>query len=284
MENFNKCVDITFRGGSGQIVIKTPRKGIKPDIEITGNLTGKDQVCDLEIRIKNLYTDDILPGCHTVEISAGYADAMSKTIEGSVVNVYTETPGPDKVTVIYCTVANFDAWLSKTIDLKLAKNFTLKNAAAEISKALGFREAQIDAGIAACTCSAPLEVNGTARQAVNELKKCFPGINIAVDKQFLKVFPENQQPAAAINHILKALIQAPQFSGGQLSLIAPWNPAVRPGDFVTYPTNFYQTTMGLSPFSSAYVTSVQFSFSTNGDQNEMTITGILKESIGKTEK
>lgn len=284
MENFGKCIDLTFRGSSKYLVIKTPRKGIKPDIEITGTLTGKDQVCDLEIRITNLYTDDILSGYHTVEISAGYADTMSKTIEGSVVNVYTESPGPDKVTVIYCTVANFDAWLNKTIDLKLAKNFTLKNAVAEITKALGFNEAQIDSGIAQSTCAAPLEVNGTARQAVSELKKCFPGVNITVDKQFLKVFPESQQPATVMNHTLKALIQAPQFSGGQVSLIAPWNPAVRPGDFVTYPTNFFQTTMGLSPFSTAYVVSVQFSFSTNGDQNEMSITGILKESIGKTEK
>ena len=90
MENFNKCIDITFRGSSKQIAIKTPRKGMKPDIEITGNLTGKDQVCDLEIRITNLYTDDILSDYHTVEISAGYADTMSKTIEGSVVNVYTD--------------------------------------------------------------------------------------------------------------------------------------------------------------------------------------------------
>lgn len=283
MQNFNKLIDIKFVTQSETFEIKTPRHGIKPQIEISGNLTSQDYVLNFEVRITNFFCDNI-DAITDVVVTAGYEENMSAGLTGKVQNVYTETPGPDKVTVLSCVTANYDAWLNKTIDMKLKEGFALSTAIDQLTSALGFEPALIDGTVASLTCAAPLSVNGRCSEAVSELKKAFPGVSIVPEGKKLRVYPTTAGRQSATIHKLNLLTQAPQYSGGTVSIIAPWNPMVKPGDYVQFFNNFKKTTVGAVVTNVAYVNSVQFSFATCTDQNEMIVTGVVTNQLDKDVK
>ena len=283
MANFNKLINLTFRTANGiPFCVNTPAKGIKPQIEISGNLTMEGYTHNFEIRITNFYSDS-LDDITDVIVSAGYEGRMSAGIYGSVQNVYTETPGPDKVTVISCVAANYDAWINKTIDLKLKEGYTLLQAVTNVKDALGYESALVDASIAAKTSAAPLNHNGRCTEAITKIKNAFPGVSIITDGKKLRAFPTESVASSVVVHELALLCQAPQYSGGTVSLVAPWEPMVKPGDYVHFPTNFMKASLGAIVSDTAMVNTIQFHFATNTDDNEMIITGTtiskLKESV-----
>lgn len=277
MANFNKLINLTFKTKSGiAFCINTPAKGVKPQIEISGNLTMEGFTHNFEVRITNYYSDSIdtdLENATYIVVSAGYEGKMSAGIYGAVQNVYTESPGPDKVTVLSCVSANYDAWISKTVDLKLAENFSLQDAVSAVTDALGYDPAIIDSSIAAKKCAAPLNHNGRCTEAITKIKGAFPGVSIITDGKKLRVFPTEAKQRSVVVHELGLLTQAPQYSGGTVNLVAPWEPMVKPGDYVHFPTNYKRTSLGAIVSDTAMVNTIQFHFATNTDENEMTITG-----------
>ncbi|MBR5008820.1 MAG: hypothetical protein IKY09_07630 [Methanocorpusculum sp.] len=274
MPNFNKLIDLKFQTSNGEAFeIKTPRKGIKPQIEISGNLTMEGYTHTFEVRITNFFSDSIEGDITDISVTAGYEGKMSAGIYGAVQNVYTESPGPDKVTVLSCISANYDAWINKTIDLKTGENFSLRDAINEVSKALEFETAIIDASVADKVCAAALNHNGRCSEALNKIKSCFPGVSIITDGKKLRVFPTEAKSTNMVLHNLELLSQPPQFSGGTVSLIAPWEPMIKPGDYVQFPIKFNKTSFGAIQFDKAMVNTIQFHFATNSDANEMIISG-----------
>jgi hypothetical protein len=237
---------------------------------------------NFEVRITNFFSDSI-GDITDIIVSAGYEGKMSTGIYGQVQNVYTETPGPDKVTVLSCISANYDAWINKTIDLKLKEGYTLEQAVTKVKDALGFESAIIDASVAGKTCAAPLNHNGRCSEAISKIKQAFPGVAIITDGKKLKVFPIEAKQSAVVTHELGLLCQAPQYSGGTVNLVAPWEPMIKPGDYVHFPTNFMRTSLGAIVSDTAMVNTIQFRFATNTDDNEMIITGTttatLKENL-----
>lgn len=283
MQNYNKLIDIKFITKSQTFEIKTPRSGIKPQIEISGNLNSQDYVLNFEIRITNLFCDDI-DSITDVIVTAGYEGNMSAGLVGKVQNVYTESPGPDKVTVLSCVTANYEAWLNNTIDLKLKAGFSLSTAIDQLTTALEFETPIIDGAVASLTCPAPLSVNGRCSEAISELKKAFQGVSIVPEGKKLRVYPTTAGRESATVHKLQLLTQAPQYSGGTVSVMAPWNPMVKPGDYVQFFNNFKKTSIGAIVTNIAYVNSVQFSFATCTDQNEMIVTGVVTNQLDKEVK
>lgn len=283
MQNFNKLIDIKFVTQSEAFEIKTPRHGIKPQIEISGNLTSQDYVLNFEIRITNFFCDNI-DDITDVIVTAGYEGNMSAGLSGKVQNVYTESPGPDKVTVLSCVTANYEAWLNKTIDLKLKEGFSLSTAIEQLTSALEFEPALVDGAVASLTCPAPLAVNGRCSEAISELKKAFQGVSIVPEGKKLRVYPTTANRQSATIHKLPLLTQAPQYSGGTVSVMAPWNPMVKPGDYIQFFNNLKKTTVGAVVTNIAYVNAVQFSFATCTDHNEMVVTGVVTNQLDKDVK
>lgn len=274
MAQFNKLIDLRFRTDTKEFEIKTPRHGRKPQLKVSGNITAEGFCSNLEVEVTNLFTNEI-QNISEITVQAGYEGEMNAGITGKVQFVYTASPGPDKVTVINCTTANFDAWVTKTINLKLKQGFSLGEAIEEITGALGFEAADIDSGIAGKPCPAPLEVNGRCSEAIKELKKAFPGVSIIPVGNRLHVFPTEAKRKTVITHELPFLMQAPQFSGGLVSVVAPWNPMIKAGDYVKFPLEFRKEGAGSLVFDTMSVSSIQFSFATNTDENEMTISGTM---------
>lgn len=284
MANFNKLINLTFQTANGQaFFINTPVRGIKPQIEISGNLTMEGFTHNFEVRITNFYSDSI-DDITAIQVSAGYEGKMSAGIWGEVQNVYTETPGPDKVTVLSCVAANYDAWINKTIDLKLKAGFTLQQAITNVSSALGFDPAIIDASIASKTCAAPLNHNGRCSEAITKIKNAFPGVTIITDGKKLRAFPTESKQSSVVVHELGLLCQAPQYSGGTVSLVAPWEPMIKPGDYVHFPANFKKASLGAIVSDTAVVQTIQFHFATNSNENEMIITGTTTSKLKENAK
>ena len=282
MPNFNKLINLKIQTKSGQAFeIVTPTKGIKPQIEISGNLTMEGYTHNFEVRLTNFYSDSIDDEVSEIIVTAGYEGEMSAGIYGAVQNVYTDTPGPDKVTVLSCVSANDDAWVNNTINMKLKAGYKLEDAITQVSQALGYNKAIIDASVSSLTSAAPLEINGRCTEAIAKIKTAFQGVSIIVDGKKLRVFPTEAQQSSVIVHDLKLLSQAPQYSGGSVNIVAPWNPMIKPGDYIHFPNKIRQQSLGAITTDTAMVNTIQFHFATNTDDNEMVITGTTTTKLKK---
>ena len=199
---------------------------------------------------------------------------------GEVSNMFTASPGPDKETVIFCNVADMTSWMYKAVNISFKAGTSLREVAKSVSDALGYDTPYISPTVDGRTFSAPFCCNSSARDAIAKIKQNFSGVEIYADSNRLRVI--HTSDAVQEVHQLKVLIQPPQISGGSVSLTAPYNPDVKPGDKMYFPVQYYQTNLiGDSAAlknkktAAAAVVSVQFSLSTTRGNNEMHITGTL---------
>lgn len=279
MQYFNKLINITFKGDFDTFTIRTPKNGRKPNISISGELSTQTMISQLEIKITNLYTSKPLTDYKEVIVEAGYESSMSTVIVGTITGVYTSKPGPDKETTILCNTANLTEWIDTTVNLKLTEGTPLLTVAEQLSTALGFKPAYVGASVKTKTLPAPLLINGTARQAIEELKKMLDLLIVINSNQLF--FYSEQAEELSVTHTLKFLTQAPQYSGEEVSICAPWIPNIKPKDKVKFPNNFYSLTNGLTQldlFQTMQVASIQFTFGTIAE-NEMTITGVSESAL-----
>jgi hypothetical protein len=280
--NFSRLIDIKFRTQNKVWELKTPRNGIKPEITISGNLSGQMFCQNLEIHIKNLYCNEI-DNTTEIEITAGYKGNMSLVLRGQVANVYTSTPAPDKETVINCVTANYENWLTKTIDLQLEKGWRLIDAIRQISNTLDFEPPNIESSLMGYIANCPLYRNGLCSQALDDIKKIFADINIIPVGKKLYIMPKNNKIENVIRHRLTVLTQPPQFTGGAVNIVIPFNAQIKCGDIVQYPTNLRTVDSSqVKPliFDEAMVNTIDFRFSTTGNDNEMTISGTTLTKLG----
>lgn len=275
--NYNRIIDVYLNTLQGkQIEIKTPRYGRKPQISISGKLGMERNANEFELRITNLYSDSILSGLTSIDVFAGYADNLSFALSGSVQNIYTENPAPDKVTVIQCVTAEYDTWLNKTAKIEFQSSFSVKAFADKVSSALGFDSAIIDSDIAGETFNAPFSHNGRIIDAIGKFIKGIhiDGLCITPQNKRLRIFRASANGKVySASHTLNLLSQSPQFSGGVVNLVLPWIPTVKPGDLVQFPTEIAKASIGALQYNKAVVDTVSFEFSTLGGGNQMTIVG-----------
>lgn len=279
--NFSRLIDIKFKTQNKVLELKTPRHGIKPCITITGSLSAKMFCQDFEIRIKNLYCDEI-DNTTEVEVSAGYNDNIALALRGQVATVYTATPAPDKETVIHCVTANYQNWLTKTIDLQLEKGWALKDAIQQITTALEYEPANIETSLQNLLSDCPLNRNGLCSQALDDIRRIFPEINIIPIGKKLYITPKNSKVETVVKHRLLVLTQPPQFSGGAVSLVIPFNASIQCGDIVQYPTTIRTIeSANAKPiiFDEAKVNTIDFNFSTTENSNEMTLSATTMKML-----
>lgn len=269
---YNKIInlEILSKIGLTKKIIKTPLKGRKPQIQISGSIVSDGMVSSFEVRVTNLYADDIEVG-DGVRITAGYESQLSKAIEGVITAAYTENPGPDRVTVLMCQLANFESWNNSTLDLHLLSFFTLSEALNKISKALGFQTAYVHLDLMAKTSNTPLDFGGCAKDAIGQVKERFEGVNIVVYNNRIWAYPDKYQ--ISNTYTIPYLKSPPQFMAGSCTITAPWNPNIKPGDIVIIPINFYSMSMNSKVSNKIQVLTIDFDFDTTGGANEMNITG-----------
>lgn len=295
IKNFNRIIDVkltktknltklglagVFGTGQQSFFIRCPRTGRKPEIEISGQILPSDQVSLFDLKIKNLYDTEIVADLSEVQVSAGYEDTLSAVFTGTPVNVYTSSPGPDRETVIQCTTASFGEWNTKIMKLQLLRGWTLKDAVTQINKALGFSEPAINPKLALLTAQVNWDFTGTAKEALHMLTSDFFPVCSAFIMNNRITITDQVGAEFGQRHEVPFLSSAPQFSGSQVTITAPWNPAIKPNDIVRFNSTYYSASTSLlfdkiKSKSEMVVNQVGFEFSTTGSVNRMTLQGIL---------
>lgn len=305
--NYNRFCNITLFGKKGTFQITTPRFGRKPDIEVHGILYASEFAKDFEVRIRNLYTDVDLTLFNSIKISAGYFDKPELMVEGSIAIIYTEQPGPDRVTVIKCWMGAAEHILNATVDnLEMPEGSTLKAILESMTSAMQsanipdstnpikvrWKAPQVDASTGALTSPSKLSWNGGVKDLLGHLKSMFPGIYFTIGNDQIIAFNPKQRTLSGFGSEtegaggkivpLKYLLSPPNYTAGRVIVTAPWEPGLKPGDIIYILNTNIGTKEATATISarqealrSMYsVLSVQFDFSTVGSQNKMIVTGV----------
>lgn len=286
IQNFNRSINITIKNSAGIIIeqIRTPQYGKKPNIEINGALYINDIAGVFDIKLKNYYLKNTTQQYQKIEISAGYFGAQQATLEGSIVYVFNEAPGPEGTTVIHCIGTDNEKWLNKTINKEFAAGFRFTEALKAISTALGFDDPKISAELGTLTGPEKWIAEGSCKDAVHSLSGYFANAG-----RTLIIRPENNRLIAydIKNSIptpvdIKYLTTPPQLTGGQEGAVyatfsAPWVPELRPGNVVKISTKHYSTKLARTAARGDYaiirIETLTFQFGTVNSLNTMTIGG-----------
>lgn len=284
---FNKIIHLEFLDDNGNVktAIKCPKKGRKPSIEITGQFTETGCVPALNIRVKNLYIEEIGGDFPAVRVTAGYDDSTS-TFDCSVFNMYQEAPGPESMVVIQAILGgHLDKFLNNTVSGLVQEGGSLEDAIKIVSDAFEFDAPYIDKKASKLKTETQLCLDGTAREALRKIKEAFPSIVTTIASNKIKVYSLDDLPQEAVSRI--DYMSAPvQLTGGKNNVTSavvtgPWVPSLRCGEPVEFPTKFYAGRTGVSSSSGMTVmtpNNIQFQFSTTGTANKMVVTGaVVKE-------
>ena len=292
--NFNRFINVTLLGKDGTFIINTPMYGRKPEVELHGMLMASDFAKDFEVRVINLYSEVDLSLFNRINVSAGYFNKPELFIEGSISVLYTEQPGPDRVTVIKCFIGNVEQILNATCDIKMPAGSTLQVILKTLTDAINqalvpgttntmptrWKDPNIEPSVAGLVCGSPLSHNGSVKDLFPLLKQIFPTVDIVFGNNQLVAFDPKLPPTKGNIVMIKHLMSPVSYTAGHAVVTAPWEPSLKPGDLMFIPPQF--RTMGVKEATATQikelkpiwrVISVQFDFSTTGSQNKMIVTG-----------
>lgn len=298
LTNFNRFINVMLYGADGTFVIKTPKVGRKPEVSIHGLLMSSDYAKDFEVRVTNLYSEVDLSLFNKISIVAGYLDKPALALVGSISVLYTEQPGPDRVTVIKCFIGNAEQIINATCNIELPAGSTLKAILEEVTGSMNraivpgstnttktiWNDPQIDPSLAGLVCNSKLSHNGTVKDLMPLLKQVFPSAYIVFGDNRLIAY-DPSVPFGAGNAVeLKNVQSPPSLTAGHVIVTAPWEPTLKPGDTMILPDSIRKygqrdpsatIVERKKPLKKTWrVISVQFDFSTTGNQNKMIVTGV----------
>ena len=291
--NFNRFIHIQLYGQRGTFEIRTPLTGRKPDIEVHGILMSADYAQDFEVRIRNLYSSVDLTLFNKIQVMAGYVGKAALVLDGSISIIYTEEPGPDRVTVIKCLVADAELLLNATCNIELPAGSTLQTVLDTITQSMNqavvpdstnavktiWKKPGIDPAITALVSNSTLSWNGAVKDIMPELKARFPSVMIMIKGNQFVAFDPKSTIGTGRETPIYYLQSPPNYTAGRVILTAPWEPGLQPGDTIRLISRQDVGTRDLStaaaPLKNLWrVISVQFDLSTVGSQNKMIVTGV----------
>lgn len=288
MNNWNKIVNLYFLDDNGivQQSVLCPQFGRKPEIEINAELAAGDALNALHITVKSLYIAEIGRDYPKIRIEAGYYGRLS-TLEAQVVNIWQSEPGPDSKTNIVCHMGNVQTWLTGIVSGSVEPGGSLSDAMNVMSNALGLETPQVSSNVADLKTDAGISFSGTAREALQKIKKNFPSV-IVTSKGGLLCAYSASEPASASTYNIDFISAPIQYTtGGQsvamyYTLTAPWIPDIRCGDIVRFPSKYYEPAgVALArnaPIkASGVVDFISLHFATVGTINKMVLSGHITE-------
>ncbi len=269
-------------------VVMTPRIGRKPDISVHGIFMASDYAREFELRIRGFYVTD--PSLFSrVRVSCGYVGKVAAVLDGAISVIYTEQPGPDRVTVIKCLLADTETFINATCNINLEAGMrldsVLQTLTGFINKTQGspdkavWATPEVDSNIAGNISNAPLSWNGPIKDLMPDLKKRYPDVAISVqNNKFRAISMKDAPPLTGKLVYIKYLQSPPNYTAGRVVLTAPWEPGLSPGDTIyLMNTDFGRkdiSAMTTKQKKQWTVISVQFDFSTVDSQNKMIVTGV----------
>ena len=286
LERFNRIINLTFYRKTGlPITIKCPTKGRKPNIEINGNFTAKSYLPAFNITVKNLYLELKGEQYTKLKVEAGY-EGNTVEFTGTIMTMFQEEPGPEGKTIIQCMYGNAQSWLDATVKMAYEKGTPLTTVLAELGKKIQVYRTRSGTTVKTLTMPERFECDGTARDAIEKLKKVFTDKNLAifVSDNLLKAICMAKGDHIQA-HTLQYMSAPPQENTGDESgtfyttVTAPWEPKLQIGDQLIIPSRVYMRNMisvgNIKGKQTIQVTTLSFHFGTTGGTNSMTVQGFL---------
>ena len=295
-ERFNRIIDVSFSGSSDSYddkgfqlnalnSIVCSRRGRKPTIEINGTFTTKNYMPTFNLTVKNLYLDLQGKQYSKIKIKAGYENQLV-AIEGNILSMYQEQPGPEGRTVIQCMYGNVQQWLDTMVDLQFDKGAMLSDVLNPTKTKLGATDVKKGEKAGTLKLKEPLQFTGSVRQALDELKKRFEEERLALFIRGTMICAICLTAGDSIGTaILQYMSAPPQENTGDeagayyTTITAPWMPELSIGDILEIPARVYirnfGTVGGAAKTQKIQVTALSFHFGTTGTTNSMTVQGFM---------
>lgn len=292
--NFNRIIDISLIPDNSNATVPSekqktrtitcPRHGQKPVIEINGEFWGDMTLPQFNITVKNLYLDLQKEQYAKIKVSCGY-EGNTVPIEGTILSIYQESPGPDGTTIIQCQLGDLEDWLEATVNLNFEAGASLSDILDAIKTKLN--ASQVFMGIEAKKLSLqdPFMHNGSAREAISKLIKVFENSRLALFMRDTTLCAVCATKGDFIGtHVLQYISAPPQMNTGSekgtyyTTITAPWMPKLRIGDLLEIPSKIYMynyNLVGNGKTQKIQVTAIKFHFGTTGGTNSMTVQGFI---------
>lgn len=289
VSRFNKIIDLTLETSSGsKLVIKCPRHGRKPNIEINGCYSMRGFLPSFNITVKNLYLDLQTEQYSKITVEAGYAGTTkgsTATFKGTILSIYQESPGPEGSTVIQCKLGILQDWLDATVSLNYDPQTSISDILDAIKNKLGAADVKLGDKARTLTTKEPFMFDGSAREAMMKLQKHFEDEKLIVfmreDKLYAELIGEGDNDGVKVLQYLSAPPQ-PNTGGSNgvyyTTVTAPWMPDLNLYDKLQIPSKVYIYKFGLvgnkdKKTQNIQVTTLSFHFGTTSNANSMTVQG-----------
>ena len=290
---FDRVINFKLIKANGQYTeVICPKTGPKPTITLSGSYAG-NIIYDATLKVMNLYTPSPLLGIDGstykyIEITVGYQDQLLAPISGQIFTAYQEKPAPDSTVVFQFIVGWFDQWMTTpfnhyyTTGTPISTILNAAVAAANVNLHAGASKVSVhsylqDSDVTSC----PYDFSTSLADAMYYLGRS-EGIVVMPETKFtlaaryigLKQSPSTTPPIELLfyNDVKK--------NAAGYTITAPFDPRVRPGDFIRILPKYFSSDFGgtLVKFGyTFYVLNVSFEFSTVGDTNRMILVTVAKD-------
>ena len=271
------------------IEIKTPRKGPKPSITVSGSFTA-NIIYDATLQMTNFYTPtDLLKSgggsaFKWIEITCGYKNTLMTPITGQILTAYQDKPSPDGATTFQFFTGFIDTWVAKTVKLNETVGTPLNTVIDHIctqvsdSKTIIEKHSLIKDSL---LLTAPIQDSGTLSDICLHLGRAY-GVCILPDGKALKamyagVGEHSDYPVHELIYYSDV-----KKTASTLTVTAPFDPTIRPGDYIRIDPKYMSSDLGgtfVNYGNEFMVLNEFFTFGTTDGGNRMVLTLIGQPKI-----
>ena len=295
------------------ITIKCPDSGMKPDISFTVNLIPGQNCYKMVLKVKNLnLASRDMRDWTDMQVVAGYRTGSVAVFTCPIFTSYIESPNPDGISVFEgITVGQTDVMLTnhavsisfykEQVTIQELVNECVKGISEGLEQQISVAPERMNTYI-----SAPQQTfyaaNGLAvlnwlQTTLTQIFKQLWDDSVIVqvlDGKFMMCSVNGPDVKSKITDSIVNLdcVSGATFSGTALTVIAPWNPALKPGDLFYMPPEFITgsklpNSLNALDYRNAdnlyRVLTMSISFGTVGNTNQMSILAVPSQYVSQFE-
>lgn len=307
-----KVVEEIIELPSQTLTIANTEYGLKPDISLSINLLPNQNCYGATVRIKNLNCPIDIRSWDSMVVTAGYRTGKKVVYNCPIFSSYIESPNPDGVTVFEGLTVGVaeDVLTDKYIVIEFVQEeITLERLIRDVARGISenivvelalekeytdcvlkVTKQQVFAqnGMAVLNWLQTFVSDFIARKTDNETTVLTQLIDGTLS--VIAINGKNRTPETYESIINLDMVTGASFVGTALTVVAPWNPALRPGDLFFLPPEFINGSKlpnSISPNeyrnpNNLYrALTISVEFASTDSQNKMTVLAVPAQWAGR---
>ena len=263
----------------------------KAEISVSGSIIGAETSSTVELVVTNYYPSMVFfdtKNNYMCEVVIGYKDTPNAmgTIRGQVLNVYTEYTGVDSKTHISINTGLYTQAIEKNISVNLVAGTPYSALISTIASKIGMKTALVTMS-STKLLKVPFVFNGNSLDAISKVKELIAqdGMSITIRNGVITAF-EISKGSGYVHNVNMITSPIRMFDNG-ITVQTLFDPRIFVGDKIRISSKYFISTAGVFVTTSAgfgletvyTVLRIDFSFSTTGSENSMTIIGVESDKI-----